>query len=253
MTNAKDTHEKYWESSSKTEQSVKAKGPVSRHLQEILLRLLSEVQFKTVIDAGCGHGTVLQLLHTKYPEAHCLGVDISELAVKEARNKHPELEFVQHDFSTSPYKKKADLVICLDVIEHIEDDSKALKNLSLMTNKYLILSTVKGRMRDGESDAGHVRNYEYKDLVNKMESAGFKIRKAVKWGFPFYSPLYRDAFEFIVKMKGKKKETNSRELVNVAEIPLIMIFAQPLYWLMKLNLPNYGDHVFLLAEITDGK
>ena len=253
MTQAKDTHERYWESSSKTERSVKEKGPVSRHLQEILLKLAAQIKFNSVTDAGSGHGTVLRVLQNAYPTVKCLGIDISDTAVGEAKKKYPGIEFIQHDFSSTPAARKSDLVICLDVIEHIDDDSKALKNIAQMTKKYLILSTVKGRMRFGEQEAGHVRNYEFSELTGKVEAAGFKIKKVVKWGFPFYSPIYRNIFELIVRLKGGVKTNTSEPIVNVAEIPFIMILAEPLYWLMKLNIPGMGDHIFLLAELENDR
>ena len=43
-----------------------------------------------------------------------------------------------------------DLVVCSEVLEHIPDDLAALRNIAQMTSKYLVVSTVQGRMRPFE-------------------------------------------------------------------------------------------------------
>ena len=37
-----------------------------------------------------------------------------------------------------------------------------------------------------------MRNYARGELVRKLEETGFVVVSVIEWGFPFYSPLYRD-------------------------------------------------------------
>lgn len=91
------------------------------------------VQPKTVVDVGCGSGGVLRLLAQRlgplWPEAHFEGWDIAKGAIKRARtHEGGSLHFVHGDFLAS--ERQADLLLCLDVFEHVEDDVDFLRQLS---------------------------------------------------------------------------------------------------------------------------
>ena len=47
-------------------------------------------------------------------------------------------------------------------------------------------------MRHFEMQIGHVRNYAPGELIPNIESNGFTVESVMEWGFPFYSPLYRN-------------------------------------------------------------
>jgi hypothetical protein len=82
------------------------------------------------------------------------------------------------------------LVICSEVLEHIPDDIAAIRNLAAMTGRYLVVTTVQGRMRRFEAgEVGHVRNYAYGELVHKIRAAGLRISTTIEWGFPVYTHL----------------------------------------------------------------
>lgn len=251
MQNSKNLNEEIWTLSSDSVRTIKEKGPVSRHLRNILLNLTKEIEFKSILDIGSGDGTVLNFLHHEYPKVKCRGIDISDKAVDLATKNYPDLQFYVSDISKNYPKIKSDLVICLDVIEHIVNDDLVLENIRRGAKRYFILSTILGRMRNYEKVGGHVRNYNYDEILSRVENHDFKIMKAVRWGFPFYSPLYRDllvAVNFIGKIFNRKNgKHNSMGFVSSS---LIMSLASiPIYKIMKMNIFNKGDHLFLLAQV----
>jgi len=217
-------------------------GPVHRHQRRVyrsLLRSIQNTKLESVLDVGCGTGDNLIFIKSILPSLKVFGTDITNVPLKIAQERIPDGKFWTDDIQ-NPNKTsgKFDLVTCFEVIEHIEDDRNALKNISRITNKYLLLSTPGGKMREVERDIGHYRNYEVKQLSEMLETFGFQVAKTVQWGFPFYSPIFR----------------------NIAANPQVVTFSygryslqqklacQILYGLYFLNSWNKGDKIILLAE-----
>lgn len=247
MKSAKKIHEDFWKQKVTEENKYKDHGPVSLHIRNILFDILDDLKFKTLLDVGCGQGTLLSRVSMRYPKTNGFGIDISDLAILKAKEKNPQYAFKVLDISKNKIRKKWDLIIMLDVLEHIKNDVDAIKNVRQMSGKYLVISTLIGRMRKGEEGAGHVRNYKLKELVEKLEKNKFKIVKIVKWGFPFYSPIYRNILEYL-DTKAKKKTKLIRKS-SIEKWPWhVNLFAKAIYYLMKLNLPNKGDFVFILSK-----
>jgi 2-polyprenyl-3-methyl-5-hydroxy-6-metoxy-1,4-benzoquinol methylase len=85
--------------------------------------------------------------------------------------KAPE-ELVKHPFDT---------VVCLNVLEHIEDDLFALEQMRdvLVPRGKLALLVPAHRILYGAFDraVGHYRRYERSELKRKLEQTGFIVRK----------------------------------------------------------------------------
>jgi SAM-dependent methyltransferase len=221
---------------------MKKYGPMSRHIRRYIKKLIRPLQFKSVLDVGCGQGSLLQELMREFPGIEPHGVDLSPSAVEFARKRVPQGQFGVLDLVKETTGRSYDLLVCSEVLEHIEDDVAAMNNLRRMCNGHLVVTTVQGRMRRFEPEAvGHVRNYQRGELVAKLREAGFDIVRDVSWGFPLYSPLYRNMLE----MTGAKGTTGEfgpgRRLLSMA-----------MYYTFFLNLPVWGDEIFVLARARDG-
>ena len=227
-------YERIWTSQ---RDDMKRYGPFSRHYRRIVRALIHPLKFSSVLDVGCGQGSLLAELCTEYPHLRPNGIDISPSAIELARQKVPKGRFWALDITRGHLEEKFDLVVCSEVLEHIPDDVAALGNLAHMTGKYLIITTVQGRMRRFEEKVGHVRNYRPGELVEKVIQSGFRVIKVVEWGFPFYSPLYRDFLD-LMGGKGTTGEFG----------PIRKSIASGIYYLFMLNSARRGDEVFVLAE-----
>ena len=71
----------------------------------------------------------------------------------------------------------------------------AMRSMREMCNRWCVVSTIQGHMRNYDLGVGHVRNYKRGELRAKMEKAGFVVRKQLDWGFPLYSPIYRNLMD----------------------------------------------------------
>lgn len=216
---------------------MKIYGPFARHLRRIVYHLIDPLSFSSVLDVGCGQGSFLLELSGKYPCIQIYGTEYSSKAVEIVRNRISTGQFEQMDLSKAALPGKYDLVICMEILEHIEDDVTAIKNLVSMTGHYLLVSSPHGRMRKIELSYGHVRNYAPGELTKKLTNVGLSIVKVVEWGFPFYSPLYRDMMNFM-KGVGTTGKYGLRQ----------QTIAQLIYIIFLLNSWKRGDELVILAE-----
>jgi SAM-dependent methyltransferase len=216
---------------------MKRYGPMSRHVRRIIKKLIKPLPFHSVMDVGCGQGSLLLDLMCEYPGMAPNGSDFSPTAVEMARKKVPQGQFDVLDLEKTAPAEQYDLVICSEVLEHIVDDVTAIRNLERMTGGHLVVTTVQGRMRSFEKEVGHVRNYERGELVTKLRAGGFDIIRVVQFGFPFYSPLYRD----LLNATGSSGTTGEFG-------PMRKLVATALYYLFHLNATFWGDEIFVLAR-----
>jgi len=215
-------------------------GPIHRHHRRIFTEMMSNLpkeEILTVADIGCGEGSNLLYLKQMFPKAHLFGVDVSRKAITKARSI-VDAEFVVLDAQGDYPLRSFDFVISSDVIEHLEDDMAALRNIYRITKKYALIATVQGRMREFEKAIGHIRSYKYGELQKRLESIGFTIERVVEWGFPLYSPIYRELFNI-----------GSVEGVSHGKYGLLKrILCEVLYASFFLNRSDKGDIIFVLVR-----
>ncbi len=90
------------------------------------------VSAKSVLDAGCGTGTILKALNV--PKR--LGVDISGEMIEIAKKRHtePNIDFIKGDIADINVGQ-FDVVIFFDVIEHVQYPEKILAGLYRSVNE----------------------------------------------------------------------------------------------------------------------
>ncbi|HXF94993.1 MAG TPA: methyltransferase domain-containing protein [Gemmatimonadales bacterium] len=214
---------------------VQAHGPVHRHTIEQLVRLIRAIPVRSVLDVGCGAGDLLAALHAerRYDLA---GADLSEAALTKARARVPSGRFYTLDIQRARLPQSFDLVVSVQVLEHLVDDIAALCNMGAMAKRFVLFSTVLGRMRRSEIRIGHVRNYSVPEIQQKLAAAGLTPIQIRRWGFPFYSPLYRTLVEYLPG--GPPLGSMGRLSRGIAHL---------LYHLYRANWPGRGDIVTVLA------
>ncbi|MEO0560650.1 MAG: class I SAM-dependent methyltransferase [Chloroflexota bacterium] len=225
---------------------MKRYGPYSRHVRRWIHNFIEPLDFTSVLDVGCGQGETLKEIVATYPNVTAIGgVDYSQASVDITRQRLGQGEYHAVDLQTDDmftrFEQQYDLTISVDVMEHIEDDVAALRNMRRMTRKFAVIGTVQGtHLPDWERDVvGHVRNYQRGELVEKMQSVGFEIDRVVEWGFPFYSPLYR---WYLTQTGGASDQTDG------TYGPWRKFLATSIYNLFLLNSDRRGDLIFVLAH-----
>ena len=205
---------------------MKQYGPSSRWLQALIRDALRSVHLDpaSVLDVGCGEGTITGLLSAEFANASVLGTDQSSEAIRLAGARHsaPNLTFGSEEVVGVP-GRRFDLVCCLEVLEHVDDWQGFLSGLCARSNRFLLLSFPTGRMRPFEKAVGHVRNFEPGQVESHLLQLGFLQETAAYAGFPFFSPLYREVCQ--ITNAGTNQFTRGRYTWKQKAVAEIILFA----------------------------
>lgn len=146
-----------------------------------------------VLDIGCGYGATLKLLEKEGKAAEIAGVDIIDIS-------NPPYFFSKIDLDTNkiPYKNNYfDVVLCLDVLEHLRDPWKTLTEIvkhvkpggvvvvslpnicHYSTLKKIFIKRSFEYSKSGILDKTHLRFFCKKDMHNLIAQAGLKIEKTL--------------------------------------------------------------------------
>jgi len=159
---------------------------------------------KKILDIGCCEGKLGGYLRKK-KGAVVFGVDISQKAIRRARRNLDKVYCLNIESDRLPFSQKAfDVIICADILEHLQNPLLVLKKLRLYLKKSGILvlsvpnvanikirwSLLLGKFdyqKEGIMDDSHLHFFTKKTIFQLIEQAGMKI-EAVSYspGFSFF-------------------------------------------------------------------
>ncbi len=158
-----------------------------RHRTGIILRSIDQYasDAQCALEVGCGTGVVLASLRRAFPRMALSGSDLFAQGLTYAQARVPDAVFYQMDACRMPFEEEFDLVLALDVLEHIGDDKKAFEEIhrSLKPGGHLIVTVPQHPWLWSVQDeqAFHQRRYSRKGLIGMMIHAGFGIRRATSF------------------------------------------------------------------------
>lgn len=113
---------------------------INQYLQTVA-ELASLVSAKTILDVGCGEGFVVQHLKENLPDPRLTGIDIEIDVLKVAQYQNPTSNFALASAYNLPIPTQDyDLVLCNEVMEHLEFPVKVLQELKRVGKEHFILS-----------------------------------------------------------------------------------------------------------------
>jgi SAM-dependent methyltransferase len=175
-----------------------------------------------VLDAGCGSGRTLDEL-ARYGSAH--GVELNPLGLAAARRRGHRVE--QAPVETIPFEDASfDLVTCLDVIEHTEDDTAALRELRRVTRpggNALVSVPAHPRLWSRHDEVnGHRRRYTRPTLRASAQAAGWSVERMTGFNVAYLAPaaLVRIARRDQAQSGDSELELTPSALDPLLELPL---------------------------------
>jgi len=196
-----------------------SKNPTRRWLhvtrKEHILAAFDElgvVNNESAIEVGPGSGLYIAPLCFKFSRVMAVDIEHGHLIALQPLKKHfSNLEIIEQDITEQSWRQKYDLVLCSEVVEHVEDTSKFIASLGRMTKNggTLILSTpqplsfmeltskvglsplfiglVRLIYREPVLPTGHISLISEAALASELGKNGFTIIKTSKFGL--YIPI----------------------------------------------------------------
>ena len=139
---------------------------------------------KEILEVGMGIGIFTEKLLSR---GRVFGVEIVPEFVEEARRRlgaRPGLEYLLADIGgpalpDSLVGRTFDTIVCMNVLEHIEDDRATLKRFLAILKPggklVLVVPAHRWLFNPLDSNDGHFRRYEREELREKLETAGFEV------------------------------------------------------------------------------
>ena len=152
-----------------------------------ILKMLSRnpVNPKSIAEIGCGAGEILNQLYLSMPKDIIFkGYDISSDAMALAKQREKDrLKFTQSDFFKEDSQLKLDLLLIMDVIEHVDDYLgflKLCKNKSKYTIFHIPLDMsmqmiLRNKLISLRRSVGHLHYFMKETAIATLVDAGYEI------------------------------------------------------------------------------
>ena len=173
MKKAKEVYDKYY-------QDLKTPiGGAERYLW-INTGLLGAATDKTILDVGCGEGSLLKMLKEK--GNNVFGIDASKEGLLAAQEKKIDCKLLDVSTEKFPYDdNKFDIVLCLETIEHVENPHHCIWEIKrvLKEKGMFIISIPNFKMLHPYIYPGL---FKFKHFRNFLELNSFEIVQVKGWG-----------------------------------------------------------------------
>ncbi len=203
-----------------------------------------------ILEIGCSGGPLLQLLVSQ-GYSHVVGIDKSKKAIQLCKERGFKDVFLMDGVSPQFDCEEFDLIIASDVLEHIRDDEKAVKEWRrILKPKGVIICFVpalKALWSKHDEDNEHYRRYTKTDLKKIFLMHDFKILKSSYWNIILFLPAV--FFRFLTKFFFKKSLTHQLKESNYASNYLLkkLLTVENFFLSIGVNYP-IGISVFAIAK-----
>lgn len=162
----------------------------SWHIRRILKEKGGELDQKgewTLLDAGCGFGQYDRFILSQFKNVKVHSVDVKKDYLED--NQHyfsddintERIQFFEADLLDFSSETNFDFIVCIDVLEHIEEDVKVMQNLqmSLKDGGYFLMHSPSHYSKEDADEEDsfvgeHARpGYSKEEITLKLKSVGF--------------------------------------------------------------------------------
>jgi 2-polyprenyl-3-methyl-5-hydroxy-6-metoxy-1,4-benzoquinol methylase len=216
------------------------------HVKRELRREYRRRPFTVMFDAGTGFGQYAYFCGRSFDKLSILAVDIKDDYIADLKVFYKKIGWhnircAVEDLTQRRHDNEFDLILSVDVMEHIKDDVTVFQNFfhALRPGGTVIVNTPSSFGGSDAHDPGnesfieeHARvGYDPEELARKLEAAGLRVEKRQFTYGPFGSLAWRLGIKTPIRMLGSTK---------------LSFFLLPLYYLVTFPI------TFLLMGLDYG-
>ncbi|MCK9419444.1 MAG: class I SAM-dependent methyltransferase [Nitrospirae bacterium] len=211
---------------------------------------ISKKKATLLVDFGSGQGDLIKKLSREFKNIKMIGLEYSQIGVEISRQNNPGATFIQADLTQDLFIKelyrKADIITCCDVLEHVDYPEKIVKNaLNLLEQDGVLIITLPGGpMSKLDIHIGHRRHYNKYSLSKLLQQCGFNKIQIVSAGWPFFN-LYR----LMLLFRGDKLVNDVSFNTSAIKTRLIQMVGLLFSLLFRgnINSSKYGWQIIAIA------
>jgi SAM-dependent methyltransferase len=203
-----------------------------------------------ILEIGCSGGPLLKLLVSR-GYSGVVGIDNSKEAIQLCKARGFKDVFLMDGVSPQFDCEEFDLIIASDVLEHIQDEERAVKEWKRVLKKGGIIicfvPALTALWSKHDEDNEHCRRYTKKDLKDIFAKNDFKIIRSSYWNIALFFPmlLYRLVTRTFLKKSLTSQLKESNYALNLFLSKLLLI--ENFFLAMGINYP-IGISVFAVAK-----
>lgn len=153
-------------------------------LNKSLYKTIEPFLGKRILEAGCGNGNIASFLKNK---ELVVAVDNDEQMLsmfKERLSGNENFKIIKFDLANRQITsflrdEKIDTVVCINTLEHIENDLVVLNNFYEILEEngklILLIPALKFLYSSLDEAAGHFRRYNKKEITYKLNKTNFSV------------------------------------------------------------------------------
>jgi len=204
---------------------------------------------RRVLDAGCGVGNFFSAASSRIELG--VGIDLSPVNIADARQRFAgvtNLRFIQADLDEQAQAlrdERFDTVVCLDVLEHIEDDASLLTRLAQIVEPggHVLIKVPACAWLYGSVDiaSDHYRRYNKPMLRGIAKQAGLEVRRLRYMNLAGVGPYF-------IKSRVLKKQANFSRTFSPKQLDRIRRSIPVLKLLDRVTGPPVGQSLVMVAR-----
>lgn len=158
-----------------------------RYVKSMIVKYAPSSGKFSFYDAGAGFCQYSAFVMRRWHLARVFATDLkadylSDFAFVASKDFPERFSYCQADLQFHIPQNRYDMAVAIDILEHIEDDVAAIKNIHACLNPagHLIISTPSDTDEAAKFTEEHVRpGYAKMELENKLTNAGFEIIESI--------------------------------------------------------------------------
>lgn len=179
-----------------------SRNPIVRLLvdnfQSEIVALLDSVSPSSILDVGCGEGVITEMIATRFDDTLVWGLDLKddELFGYWRQIGVPNARFVAGSGNDLCFSNDSvDTVIALEVLEHLATPKQVLREMTLVSRQWLIVSVPReplwrvlnvlrgAYVTNWGNTPGHVNHWSKEEIVELLGEVGriIEVRSPLPW------------------------------------------------------------------------